>query len=192
MAQATAVSCALVSLCAVIESERLLLRLPAAHDAEAVAEAMADEEVMRFIGLGTTSTFAESRAHLEWMRRAWSEDGFGAFIVVRKADGATLGHVGLFAWDPTSWQPGIRSEIRDRAEIELGWMLSRQAWGFGYASEAAAAARDWALDELRPRRLISLIHPQNERSKRVATKIGEHPESMVTTYLGVPIDLWTF
>jgi len=182
----------LANLCAVIETDRLLLRFPAAHDADAVAEAMADEEVMRFIGLGVTSTFAESLAHVQSMQRAWSEDGFGPFIVVRKADAATLGHVGLFAWDPTSWRPGIRSEIGDDAEIELGWMLTRDAWGCGYASEAAAAARDWALREVRPRRLISLIHPQNDRSMRVATKIGEHRETAVTTYLGVSTELWTF
>jgi RimJ/RimL family protein N-acetyltransferase len=183
---------ALANLCAVIETDRLLLRLPAAHDAEAVARTMADEEVMRFIGLGKTSTFDESHAHVEWMRRAWSEDGFGAFVVVRKADAATLGHVGLFAWDPATWRPGIRREIGDDAEIELGWMLTRDAWGRGYASEAAAAVRDWALSELRPRRLISLIHPQNDRSTRVATKIGEHFETAVTTYLGVLTELWTF
>jgi RimJ/RimL family protein N-acetyltransferase len=177
---------------AVLETDRLLLRPPTAHDADAVAEAMADEDVMRFIGLGTPSTFDESRAHVEWMQRAWSEDGFGAFIVVRRADAATLGHVGLFAWDPTTWRPGIRREIGDDAEIELGWMLSRDAWGCGYASEAAAAARDWALGELRPRRLISLIHPQNDRSMRVATKIGEHRETSVTTYLGVVTELWSF
>jgi RimJ/RimL family protein N-acetyltransferase len=152
---------------------------------------MADAEVMRFIGRGETSSFDEARAHVEWMQRAWSEDGFGAFIVVRKADSATLGHVGLFAWDPTVWRPGIRREIGD-AEIELGWMLTRDAWGRGYASEAAAAARDWALSEVRPRRLISLIHPQNHRSMRVATKIGEHVETTVTTYLGVLTELWTF
>ena len=91
-------------------------------------------------------------------------DGFGAFIVVRKSDGATLGHVGLFAWDPTTWRPGIRSEIGDDAEIELGWMLSRDAWGCGYASEAAAAAVTGRSREVRPRRLISLIHPENSRS----------------------------
>jgi RimJ/RimL family protein N-acetyltransferase len=176
----------------VIETDRLLLRVPTDDDADAVAEAMADEEVMRFIGLGRTSSFDESRAHVEWMQRAWSEDGFGAFVVVRRADAATLGHVGLFAWDPATWRPGIRSEIGDHAEIELGWMLARDAWGCGYASEAAAAARDWALGELRPRRLISLIHPRNERSTRVATKIGEHRETAITTYLGVRTDVWTF
>jgi RimJ/RimL family protein N-acetyltransferase len=177
---------------AVIETERLLLRLPGAGDSEAVARAMADEEVMRFIGLGTTTSFAESSAHVDWMQRAWREDGFGAFIVARKSDEETVGHVGLFAWDPAEWRPGIRAEIGDRAEIELGWMLSRDAWGCGYASEAAAGVRDWALREVRPRRLISLIHPENVRSTRVATKIGEHRETTVTTYLGVPTDLWTF
>jgi RimJ/RimL family protein N-acetyltransferase len=176
----------------VIETNRLLLRSPTAEDTEAVATAMSDAEVMRFIGLGVTSTFEAAQAHVEWMGRAWAEDGFGAFIVVRKADAATLGHVGLFAWDPATWQPGIRSEIGESAEIELGWMLTRDAWGYGYASEAAAAARDWALSDLCPRRLISLIHPENDRSMRVATKIGEHLETTVTTYLGVRTGLWTF
>ena len=100
--------------------------------------------------------------------------------------------VGLLAWDPAIWRSGIRAEIGERAEIELGWTLSRDAWGCGYATEAAAAIRDWALREVRPPRLISLIHPENERSMRVATKIGEHFEQTITTHRGIPAQLWTF
>ncbi len=172
-----------------IETERLLLRLPVPDDAPAVAEAIADAEVMRFIGFGETGTFDTAVEQVESMRRAWSEDGFGRFIVVRKADGARLGRVGLLAWDPSIWRSGIRAEIGERAEIELGWTLSRRAWGCGYATEAAAAARDWAFREVRPMRLISLIHPENERSMRVATKIGEHFEDSITTHRGIAVQL---
>ena len=56
---------------------------------------------------------------------------------------------------------------------EIGWMLAREHWGHGYASEAALALRDWALAERGLTRLISLIRPGNEASVRVAARIGE-------------------
>jgi RimJ/RimL family protein N-acetyltransferase len=174
----------------VLETGRLQLRLPVAGDAAAVAEVLADPEVMRFIGTGDTGTYADAVEQVEKMRRAWEEDGFGRFVVVRKEDGATLGRVGLLAWDPAVWRSGLRSEIGDRAEIELGWTLLRTAWGAGYATEAARAVAAWAEREVRPRRLISLIHPENERSKRVAAKLGERFDSLVVTHRGVPAELW--
>lgn len=175
-----------------IETERLLLRPPAPGDATAVAETIADPEVMRFIGLGETGDLDDAVEQVEKMRRAWSEDGFGRFIVIRKADRSPLGRVGLLAWDPEAWRSGIRAEIGERAEIELGWTLARRAWGHGYATEAAAAVRDWALREVRPPRLISLIHPENERSLKVARKLGERFDRTITTHRGIPTELWTF
>ena len=68
--------------------------------------------------------------------------------------------------------------------------LAANAWGQGYATEAALAARDWGLEEIRPRRLISLIHPENARSMRVAKKIGERFQHEVTTHRGIPTQLW--
>jgi len=174
----------------VIETERLSLRPPVPEDAPTVAEAIADAEVMRFIG--ETGTIDDAVERVESARRAWSEDGFGPFIVIRKSDRAPLGRVGLLAWDPATWRIGLRSEIGEGSEIELGWTLSRHAWGFGYATEAAAAVRDWALCEVRPARLISLIHAENERSMRVATKIGEHFSHTITTHRGMQAQLWTF
>jgi [ribosomal protein S5]-alanine N-acetyltransferase len=176
----------------VIETERLLLRLPVPADAPAVFEAIGDAEVTRFIGLGETGNLDDAVEKVQRMQRGWREDGFGAFVVVRKTDNATLGRVGLLVWDPTSWQSGIRADIGDRAEVELGWTLARHAWGHGYATEAAAAVRDWAFLEVRPPRLISLIHPENERSQKVAMKIGEHFEHTITTHRGATAQLWTF
>jgi len=174
----------------VIETERLVLRLPVPADAEAVAEAFGDSEVMRYLGNGETGPYDDAVRAVESMRRAWEQDGFGGFVVVRREDGVTLGRVGFMAWDPDVWRSGIRSEIGDRAEIELGWTLSRKAWGRGYATEAALAARDCGLAEIAPRRLISLIHPENVRSMRVAAKIGERYQRDVTTHRGMPSQLW--
>jgi len=175
-----------------IETDRLLLRIPTAEDAQSVAGEIVDPEVMRYIGRGETGTPDDAVELVDRLQRAWTADGFGRFIVVRKSDDVAIGRVGLLAWDPTVWRSGIRAEIGEHAEVELGWTLARGAWGFGYATEAAAAARDWALREVRPRRLISLIHPDNERSMRVARRIGEHPEGVVTTQRGVRVQLWTF
>ena len=173
-----------------IETERLLLRLPVLDDVEAVADAFGDSEVMRYIGNGETGTHDDALRAIESMQRAWEQDGFGGFTVVRRDDGAMLGRVGFMAWDPDVWKSGIRKEIGDRAEIELGWTLGREAWGRGYATEAALAARDWGLEEINPRRLISLIHPKNVRSMRVAKKIGERFQHEVTTHRGIPTQLW--
>ena len=58
------------------------------------------------------------------------------------------------------------------AGIEVGYVFARDAWGHGYATEAAAAWRDWAFDVLGLEELLSVIHRDNERSKRVAERIG--------------------
>jgi RimJ/RimL family protein N-acetyltransferase len=174
----------------VLETERLLLRLPVPEDAEHLFEAFSDPEVMRFIGRGEIADRVQTAEQIDRMLRAWRVDGFGRFAVVRREDGVVLGRVGLLVWDSATWKSGLRSEIGDRAELELGWTLARHAWGHGYATEAAEAVRDWALREVRPPRLVSLIHPDNERSQRVAAKLGERYERTVMTHRGVAAELW--
>jgi RimJ/RimL family protein N-acetyltransferase len=176
----------------VLETDRLLLRLPLPEDAEPLLVAFSDPEVMRFIGNGETADHDLAVEQVARMRHAWEADGFGRFVVVRRDDGAVLGRVGVLAWDPKVWRNGTRAEIGSQAELELGWTLARHAWGCGYATEAARAAAEWAFRELEPQRLISLIHPQNERSKQVAMKIGEHHAGRVLTDGGIEAELWSF
>ena len=173
-----------------IETERLLLRLPVADDAPALTEAIVDPEVMRYLGNGETGGYDDVVEQIAALRQGWEADGFGRFVVVRREDGAVIGRVGLLAWDPVEWRPGLRSEIGDSAEVELGWTLLRSAWGAGYATEAARAVAGWAGREVSCRRLISLIHPDNVRSKRVAGKVGERFDSTIVTHRGVPAELW--
>jgi RimJ/RimL family protein N-acetyltransferase len=57
--------------------------------------------------------------------------------------------------------------------IEISYVLARLFWGKGYATEGGRAAMTYAFEEFKIPRLISLIHPDNRASVRVAEKLGE-------------------
>jgi RimJ/RimL family protein N-acetyltransferase len=159
-----------------LETERLVLRPPTEADLDDLAEVFADPEVMRYIGAGQPWSRRRTEEGFARWQTFWAADGFGMFAVVRREDGRLLGDVGLLAWDPETWRPGSRRAIGPRAEIEIGWRFAREAWGHGYATEAALAVRDWAREELGVERLISLIRPENPASIRVAEKLGARHE----------------
>lgn len=174
-----------------IETERVVLRLPRLADADAAAEHLTDPEVMRFIGRGGATEAREDCAGVvqRWLDR-WEANGFGQFAVERRDDGRFLGRVGLLVWDRTTWEP---STLRDASapEIELGWTLAREHWGRGYATESASAVRDWAFDGLAVERLVSIVHPDNAASVRVAERLGAEPEESIETPYG-PAVLWVY
>jgi len=159
----------------VIETERLLLRKPLPEDAPGLLEAFADPEAMRFIGDGSTTDLAGAEEAVgRWLER-WDAWEIGMFVIERREDARVLGRAGFLRWDPETWEIG-------GLETELGWGLAREHWGHGIASEAALALRDWALDERRLTRLISLIQHGNRRSLRVAEKLGERYERDVEVH----------
>jgi RimJ/RimL family protein N-acetyltransferase len=152
-----------------IETERLLLRLPRAEDAPDLAVAYAEPETVRYIGDGSTATLEElEEAISQWLER-WEAWGVGFFSLERRDDGRVLGRAGFLRWDPATWEIG-------GPETEIGWLLGQEHWGHGYATEAAVALRDWARRERDLPRLISLIQHGNLRSVRVAEKLGERYE----------------
>ncbi len=74
---------------------------------------------------------------------------------------------------------------------ELGWRLARSAWGRGLATEAAIAARDDAFARLGLIEIISIIHPRNERSRRVAVKLRMRRAARIENpVIGVDVDVW--
>jgi RimJ/RimL family protein N-acetyltransferase len=167
----------------VIETERLLLRLPRIVDASGLLEAFADPEAMRYIGDGSTTDLAGAEEAVDrWLER-WDAWGIGMFVVERAEDARVLGRAGFLRWDPETWEIG-------GSETELGWGLAREHWGHGYATEAALALRDWALGERGLTRLISLIQHENLRSVRVAEKLGERYERDVEV-CGKPTRLYS-
>jgi RimJ/RimL family protein N-acetyltransferase len=143
-----------------LETDRLTLRMLCESDFEAYAEMCADPEVMRYIGDGQPLVRPMAWRNLAQMIGHWSLRGYGIWAAEERSTGTLVGRIGF--WNPDGW-PGF----------ELGWMLRRAYWGRGYATEGARAALDFAFTRMEQPAVISLIHPENAASIRVAQRLGE-------------------
>jgi len=151
-----------------LETERLRLRPWKLEDLEALVAMFSDPAVTRFVVPGgqPISRFAAWQALCSNVGH-WHFRGFGQFAVEERASGTVVGRIG--PWQPEGWP-----------DFEIGWMLRREYWGRGYATEAAAACIDYAFTTLGRPHLVSLIDPDNAPSIRVAERVGERFEREVT------------
>jgi RimJ/RimL family protein N-acetyltransferase len=163
-------------------TNRLRLRLPTLDDAEALYGLFADEEVMAGLSREHVSAVEDVRAMIEGMTGGWRTEGLGPFILETAAiDPQIVGQAGFMIFDTRDWTPSTWAQAGSHAQPELGWALMRPHWGHGYATEAAAAIRDWAYQSRSIDRLVSLISPDNVRSQRVAERLGATPTETVTS-----------
>jgi RimJ/RimL family protein N-acetyltransferase len=162
----------------VLQTERLILRLPEADDLDGWAAMDADEETMRYIG-GAVSR-AETWRKLCTMRGAWHIRGFAMFSVIERDTGAWVGRLG--PWEPEGW-PGK----------EVGWGVAPQFSGRGYAYEATVAAMDFVFDTLGWADVIHTIDPDNIRSIALAKRLGSTnggPTQLPAPFQGARVDAW--
>ncbi|MEO8813598.1 MAG: GNAT family N-acetyltransferase [Caulobacteraceae bacterium] len=160
-----------------LTTARLSLRPILAEDFDPWAAMAADEEVMRFIG----HAMPRSVAWRGFVSTAgsWAIQGFGMFSVIETRSGRWVGRIGPLC--PEGW-PGT----------EVGWGLAREAWGKGYAVEAAAAAMDWAFDHLGWSEIIHCIDPANVASRKVAERLGSRilRRDRLPAPIDEEIDVW--
>ncbi len=154
----------------VLETERLVLRELVAGDLDFVATMLADPQVMRFFPKRLSRDESAS-----WIRRQqdrYASHGHGFWLTLDRASGEPVGQAGV-----------IRTEVDGREQPALGYIMHRPFWRRGFASEVAAASRDWAFDRLGEPQVITLIRPENLPSLGVARKIGMRIERR-TLYFG--------
>jgi len=142
-----------------IETARLVLRPMAGSDLDDFVALHRDPDVTRFIRPLDRDAAAK---RLERDKTEWRQRGHGLLAILDKCDGTFLGRCGLKYWPQFE-------------ETELGWALRREAWGNGYATEAAQACIEWGLPAFKAPYLTAMINAENERSIRVAERLGFSP-----------------
>ena len=153
-----------------IETQRLILRpIDTDRDFEPWARAMADAETVRYLGTKPMNR-AEAWRSMALAMGHWAIRGYGFFSVEHRETGAWVGRIG--PWYPEGW-PGP----------EVGWTLSPDHRGRGYATEAARASVEFAFTKLGWLQVIHVIMEGNEPSIALAERIGS---SLISEQQGLP------
>ncbi len=160
----------------ILETSRLILRPFQDEDIGRLAELMANRDFMRFsLGPYTREqTQAVLRKFLSWNQAGLPSQ----FAVISRSNKELIGYCGFLHW-----------HLDGADEIEIGYRLDSDYWNRGLASEAAQAVRDYAFRDLTLSKVISLIHPDNIASRRVAEKNGMKMERE-TVFRGFPTQVF--
>jgi RimJ/RimL family protein N-acetyltransferase len=150
---------------------RLLYRRPTMHDAEAMFAAYAnDSEVTRYLGWRTHRSADETRAFLEFSDRHWSTHDVGPLLA--------------FEGERLIGSTGLMMEAEHHATT--GYLVVRDAWGKGYATQIARAMVDLAFTLPRVQRLSAFTHADHATSGRVLEKAGFTCEGRLRRYSVFP------
>jgi len=152
----------------VIRTDRLILRGWREADVAPFAAMFRDPHVMRYLGGVPADPDAAARTVIEAHERNRAADGHCFWAMERTDDGALLGFCGLRAGGPGN--PVAGTPIAD--ELEIGWRLRHDAWGRGYAREAAAASFAWGWANTRRDRIAAWTVPANIASWGLMIRLG--------------------
>jgi [ribosomal protein S5]-alanine N-acetyltransferase len=157
---------------AILETPRLILRPFREEDIDLLAELMANPDFMRF-SLGVYTREQTQTVLQKFL--SWNQAGLPSqFAVIFRRNNELIGYCGF-----------LHQQVDGTNEIEIGYRLHSDYWNKGLATEAARAVRDHAFTDLKLARVISLIHPDNLPSRRVAEKNGMALEKE-TVFRGFP------
>lgn len=145
-----------------IDTERLILRVPEPRDRLALHAIFGNPEVMA--DLAPAKDEAGSDATLA-KHHAYRHEGLGFWVVERREDGAVVGFCGLKRGDAYNPIAG---------EIEAGWIVDRPYWRMGYAYEAMAAAIAWGWANTDAPRIVAITSAVNTKSQNLMERLGMH------------------
>lgn len=121
----------------------------------------ADPEVRHYFPDGIRSA-EETLNELTWFLNGDPRDArLGLWAAIRSDDGAFVGRCGLLRW-----------EIDGETEIEIAYMIDKACWRKGLGAEAARGLVHHGFSATDAPRLIALIDPEHEASRRTAMAAG--------------------
>lgn len=147
-----------------LRTRRLLLRRWRATDREPFAAVNADRDVMEHFP--TLLTREQSDAMIDRIEATFDKHGYGLWAMEVSATGTFIGFTGLTP---------VPFKAHFTPAVEIGWRLARQAWGLGYATEAARAAARFGFEARGGPALaeiVSMTTPANTRSQAVMSRLG--------------------
>jgi ribosomal-protein-alanine N-acetyltransferase len=150
-----------------LQTDRLTLRSFRQEDVDAMAQLFANPDFMRF-SLGVFTERKQTVAFIEKVM-GWDHAGIPSqFVAIPRGEDAIIGYCGFF------YHPDHGMD-----DIEIGYRLNPKYWNRGFATEAARAVRDHGFRDWKLSRVISLVHPENVPSRRVAEKNGMKVEKEI-------------
>ena len=139
------------------ETDRLILRRLDERDVDEIFAMRSDPEVMRFIR--APQNRVETVNWLNLVSSRWESDHIGFCAIVEKETGKFVGWCGL-------WQ------LKETNELEIGYAIAKNAWGIGFATEAARVFLRYAFEQLKTGKIVAVAEPENASSRRVMEKLG--------------------
>lgn len=163
----------------VLNTKRLLLRHLEPEDLEPLYALYRDPEIRKYYPDGTR-TLEETKEELDWFLHGHPRHPeLGLWATIERDTGEFLGRCGLLPW-----------HIQGKDEVELAFMIKKERWREGLATEAARGIIEYAHRTLGLRRLVCLVMPGNAASAGVARKVGMSFEREFTSELG-PCQLYS-
>jgi RimJ/RimL family protein N-acetyltransferase len=152
-----------------LKTERLKIRPLDTDDIDTLIEMYGDPEFNRLIHNETPPGLLEMAHYIEWHIECQEALGYAMWGVEEKDSGLFVGDCGFF---PLEWQG---------PEIELAYHMHPNAWGKGYATEAARACLKHGMKHYK-KPIVAVVHPDNIASRRVLEKIGMELEREAIAY----------
>ncbi|HKC63709.1 MAG TPA: GNAT family N-acetyltransferase [Pyrinomonadaceae bacterium] len=140
-----------------IETEHVQLRMFRPDDLDELSRIFADPDVVRHIGTGQPAVLEETEYALQSIIRHWDRHEFGRWAAVYKPTQKLIGYCGLRSFNDLP---------------ELVYLLSKEYWGKGLATEMARAALSYGFEEKQFERIIAMTKLDNHASERVMRKLG--------------------
>lgn len=143
----------------IIETERMILREINDNDFDILAKMLKDIDVM----YAWEHSFDDDEicAWIDRRKRGYAERGYDYFLAIDRITNEPIGQLGLLV-----------EHLEDSEQLGLGWILLKEQWGKGYATEGGRALINYAFDKLKATQIIAKIRPENQSSINVALRLG--------------------